>query len=125
LIVLGLVVGLAVFWRFVDALLASGPLVGLILLIMAPPGQRRRTLGPGLAVVVPVAVLVGFAIYQRAWKTCSLPAPRSCTRSAPTSRTSSPCSLQRLDPTASPEPESYPVEIGHVDAFVRGDAEQP
>jgi 4-amino-4-deoxy-L-arabinose transferase-like glycosyltransferase len=65
LIVLGLVVGLAVFSRFVNALL--GPLVGLILLIMAPPGQRRRTLGLGLALVVPVAVLVGFAIWPRLW----------------------------------------------------------
>lgn len=65
LIVLGLVVGLAVYSRFVNALL--GPLVGLILLIMAPPGQRRRTLGLGLAIVVPVAALVGLAIWPRLW----------------------------------------------------------
>lgn len=65
LVVLGLVVGLAVFSRFVNVLL--GPLVGLILLIQAPPGQRRRTLGLGLAIVVPVAALVGLAIWPRLW----------------------------------------------------------
>jgi 4-amino-4-deoxy-L-arabinose transferase-like glycosyltransferase len=65
LVVLGLVVGLAVSSRFVNVLL--GPLVGLILLIQAPPGQRGRTLGLGLAIVVPVAVLVGVAIWPRLW----------------------------------------------------------
>jgi 4-amino-4-deoxy-L-arabinose transferase-like glycosyltransferase len=65
LAVIGLVVGLAVFSRFVNVLL--GPLVGLIVLIMAPAGQRWRTLGLGLAVVVPVAVLVGFAVWPRLW----------------------------------------------------------
>lgn len=65
LAVIGLVVGLAVSSRFVNALL--GLLVGLILLVLAPPAQRRRTLGLGLAVAVPVAVLVGFAIWPRLW----------------------------------------------------------
>jgi 4-amino-4-deoxy-L-arabinose transferase-like glycosyltransferase len=65
LAVIGLVVGLAVFSRFVNALL--GPLVGLIVLIGAPAGKRWRTLGLGLAIVVPVAVLVGFAVWPRLW----------------------------------------------------------
>ncbi len=67
LAVIGLVVGLAVFSRFVNALL--GPLVGLIVLVMAPAGKRWRTLGLGLAIVVPVAVLVGFAVWPRLWDT--------------------------------------------------------
>jgi 4-amino-4-deoxy-L-arabinose transferase-like glycosyltransferase len=65
LAVIGLVVGLAVFSRFANALL--GPLVGLILLITAPAGKRWRTLGLGLGIVVPVAVLVGFAVWPRLW----------------------------------------------------------
>jgi 4-amino-4-deoxy-L-arabinose transferase-like glycosyltransferase len=65
LVVIGLVVGLAVSSRFVNALL--GPLVGGILLIMAPAGQRRRTLGLGLAIAVPVAALVGLAVWPRLW----------------------------------------------------------
>lgn len=66
LVVIGLVVGLAVSSRFVNALL--GPLVGAILLILAPAGQRRRTLALGLAIVVPVAVLVSVAVWPRLWE---------------------------------------------------------
>lgn len=65
LAVIGLVVGLAVFSRFVNALL--GPLVGLIVLITAPAGKRWRTLALGLVIVAPVAMLVGFAVWPRLW----------------------------------------------------------
>jgi 4-amino-4-deoxy-L-arabinose transferase-like glycosyltransferase len=65
LVVLGIVVGLAVSSRFVNALL--GPLVGWIVLLTAPAGRRWRTLGLGLGIVVPVAVLVGVAVWPRLW----------------------------------------------------------
>ena len=69
LAVLGVIVGLAVFSRFVNALLA--PLVGAILLISvpssAPPGRRWRTMWLGLVIMVPVIAAVGFAVWPRLW----------------------------------------------------------
>lgn len=65
LAVIGLVVGLAVSSRFVNGLL--GVLAGAIMLVMAPPGRRWRTLGLGLAIAVPVALVVGVAVWPRLW----------------------------------------------------------
>lgn len=62
---LGLVFGLALFSRF-----ASGPLallIGGVLLLGAPPGQRRRTVLLGLAVIAPVALLFGWLSWPRLW----------------------------------------------------------
>lgn len=79
LAILGAIVGLAVFSRFVNALLA--PLVGAILLITvppgAPPGRRWRTAWLGLAIMVPVIAAVGFVIWPRLW-----PAPIAHLREA-------------------------------------------
>jgi hypothetical protein len=65
MIVIGLVLGLAVFSRFVNGLLA--PLLGVILLITAPPGRRKRTVAMGFAIIAPVAVVVGVLIWPRLW----------------------------------------------------------
>lgn len=65
MLVIGAVLGLAVFSRFVNALLA--PLIGAILLITAPVGRRKRTVAMGLAIIAPAAILVGLAIWPRLW----------------------------------------------------------
>ena len=67
LAVIGLVLGLAIFSRFVNALL--GPLLGAILLLQAPAGARRQTLALG-ALLLPLAALtVGVALWPRLWET--------------------------------------------------------
>lgn len=63
--VIGLVLGLAIWSRFSNGLLA--PLIGAILLLQAPRGTRLRTVVLGLTVIPAVAVLVGFAIWPRLW----------------------------------------------------------
>jgi 4-amino-4-deoxy-L-arabinose transferase-like glycosyltransferase len=65
MLVIGVVLGLAVFSRFVNLLLA--PLLGAILLVQAPKGRRLRTVLMGCAVIAPVALLVGVAIWPRLW----------------------------------------------------------
>ncbi|WP_428266319.1 glycosyltransferase family 39 protein [Haliangium sp.] len=65
LVVLGLVLGLAVFSRFVNALLVV--LVAAIAVADAPPGRRLRTLWLGLAIAAPVAIAVGVALWPRLW----------------------------------------------------------
>lgn len=62
---IGAVLGLAVFSRFSNLLLA--PLIGAILLSVAPPRWRARTVGYGLAVLPVVAVAVGVALWPRLW----------------------------------------------------------
>lgn len=62
---IGVVFGLAVSSRFVNALMA--PLIGGILLVRAPAGQRKRTLVLGLLIIAPVAALVGMAVWPRLW----------------------------------------------------------
>lgn len=65
LLLVGVLVGLAVSARFVNALAA--PLVAAIVLLRAPAAERRRVLGWGLA-LVPIASLVVFvAIWPRLW----------------------------------------------------------
>jgi 4-amino-4-deoxy-L-arabinose transferase-like glycosyltransferase len=65
LVVVGVLLGLAVFSRFVNGLL--GPLVGAILLLRAPAGWRRPTILLGAAILPAVALLVGFALWPRLW----------------------------------------------------------
>ena len=63
----GLLLGLAVSSRFVNALLA--PLLGLLLLICAPADQRWRTVWLGLAIIPAVCVITSLAIWPRLWET--------------------------------------------------------
>lgn len=65
LAVIGLVFGLAVWSRFVNALMA--PLIAAIVLIEAPRGTRLKILGLGTAIVPPVVVLLGLIIWPRLW----------------------------------------------------------
>ncbi len=67
LAIVGVVVGLAVFSRFSNGLVA--PLVGALLLLSAPAGQRLRTVGLGFAVIPAAALVVGFALWPRLWVT--------------------------------------------------------
>ncbi|HLU64922.1 MAG TPA: glycosyltransferase family 39 protein [Kofleriaceae bacterium] len=67
LAVIGAVLGLAVFSRFVNLLLA--PLLGAVLLIQAPPATRGRTAALGAAILPLVALAVGFAVWPRLWET--------------------------------------------------------
>lgn len=62
---IGVVLGLAVFSRFANLLLA--PLIGAVLVTVAPPRWRARTVGYGFAVLPVVAVAVGFALWPRLW----------------------------------------------------------
>jgi 4-amino-4-deoxy-L-arabinose transferase-like glycosyltransferase len=62
---IGVVLGLAVSSRFVNVLLA--PLLGLTLLVQAPPGLRWRTVGLGLAILPAVAVATSVAVWPRLW----------------------------------------------------------
>jgi 4-amino-4-deoxy-L-arabinose transferase-like glycosyltransferase len=62
---IGVVLGLAVFSRFVNLLLA--PLLGITLLVTAPAELRRRTVALGLAILPAVALLVGFLLWPRLW----------------------------------------------------------
>ncbi|RMH38036.1 MAG: phospholipid carrier-dependent glycosyltransferase [Deltaproteobacteria bacterium] len=61
----GVVLGVAVWSRFANGLLA--PLVGALLVLWAPRGRARATVGVGLAVIPAVAIAVGVAIWPRLW----------------------------------------------------------
>ncbi len=63
--VIGIVLGLAIFSRYINGLLA--PLIGLILLVESPPEDRRRTVALGLAIIPIVAALTCIAIWPRLW----------------------------------------------------------
>lgn len=65
MVVIGIVLGLAIWSRFVNVLLA--PLIGSILLIGAPEGRRLKTVWMGLAIIPAMAVLVGVMIWPRLW----------------------------------------------------------
>lgn len=67
MLVISLALGLAIYSRFVNVLLA--PLCGVILLVMAPPGKRLRTVVMGLTILAPAALLVGLIIWPRLWVT--------------------------------------------------------
>ncbi len=62
---IGLVLGLAVFSRFANALLA--PLIGLLLLYGAPADHRGRVIAYGFIILPLVALAVGFAVWPRLW----------------------------------------------------------
>jgi len=62
---IGLVLGLAVFSRFANALVA--PLMGLLLLYGAPAGHRGRVVAYGAIILPLVALAVGFAVWPRLW----------------------------------------------------------
>jgi len=64
---IGIVLGMALFSRFSNGLLA--PLVGILLVIQSPREQVRRTVLLGLAVIPLAALAVGFAIWPRLWVT--------------------------------------------------------
>jgi len=63
--VIGVVLGLAVFTRFVNLLLA--PFLGITLLVLAPAALRARVIALGLAILPVVALAVGVAIWPRLW----------------------------------------------------------
>jgi 4-amino-4-deoxy-L-arabinose transferase-like glycosyltransferase len=65
--VIGVVLGVALFSRFSNGLLA--PLIGALLLLHAPREQLRRTAVLGFAVIPVVALAVGFVIWPRLWVT--------------------------------------------------------
>lgn len=62
---IGLVLGLAVFSRFANGLVA--PLMGLLLLYNAPAGHRGRVVAYGFIILPLVALAVGFAVWPRLW----------------------------------------------------------
>lgn len=63
--VIGAVLGLAVFSRFANLLLA--PFIGGVLLACAPAGLRGRVIGFGLLILPLVAIAVGFVLWPRLW----------------------------------------------------------
>jgi 4-amino-4-deoxy-L-arabinose transferase-like glycosyltransferase len=67
LALVGLLFGLALSSRFVNGLLA--PLLGLLLVLYAPPAARARTVWLGLAIIPAVALLTSLAIWPRLWET--------------------------------------------------------
>jgi len=62
---IGVVLGLAIMSRFVNALAA--PLIGGILLVRAPADERKKTFALGLAVIPFVAIVVSFLVWPRLW----------------------------------------------------------
>ncbi len=67
LAIIGVVLGLALWSRFANGLLA--PLIGVILMVQAPPGQRRRTLVYGITIIPMTALAVGLLLWPRLWST--------------------------------------------------------
>jgi 4-amino-4-deoxy-L-arabinose transferase-like glycosyltransferase len=63
--VIGLVLGLAVFSRYINGLLA--PLVGGILLIQSPAQERKKTLLLGISIIPLAALLTCFLVWPRMW----------------------------------------------------------
>jgi 4-amino-4-deoxy-L-arabinose transferase-like glycosyltransferase len=63
--VIGLVLGLAVFSRYINGLLA--PLVGTILLLQAPKEERKKTIILGLSIIPFAALLTCFLVWPRMW----------------------------------------------------------
>lgn len=63
--VLGVVLGLAVFSRYINGLLA--PLIGIVLLVNAPVEERKKTAVLGLAIIPIVAALTCILVWPRLW----------------------------------------------------------
>jgi 4-amino-4-deoxy-L-arabinose transferase-like glycosyltransferase len=64
-IALGIVLGLALMSRFVNALLA--PLIGLSLVVGAPAGRRIRTAALGGVIIAVVCVIAAVVVWPRLW----------------------------------------------------------
>lgn len=64
---IGVVLGIAIMSRFVNVLLA--PLIGGVLLVQAPSGERKKTFALGLAIIPLVAIAVSLLIWPRLWST--------------------------------------------------------
>lgn len=62
---IGVVLGLALMTRFVNALLA--PLIGIALVACAPHTLRRRTIEYGFAIIPAVALLTSVVVWPRLW----------------------------------------------------------
>lgn len=65
LVGIGVVLGIAICSRFTNLLLA--PMIGVTLLVLAPPERRARTIALGFAILPVVAVVVGFVLWPRLW----------------------------------------------------------
>ncbi|MBL4636460.1 MAG: glycosyltransferase family 39 protein, partial [Kofleriaceae bacterium] len=65
--VIGIVLGLAIFSRYINGLLA--PLVGVILLLGAPPEDRKKTVLLGITILLGAAVVTCFVVWPRMWST--------------------------------------------------------
>ncbi len=63
--VIGVVLGLAVFSRYINGLLA--PLIGIIVLVQAPSGTRARTVRLGISIIPIVAILTCVIVWPRMW----------------------------------------------------------
>ncbi len=63
--VIGLVLGLAVFSRYINGLLA--PLVGAILLLQSPKEERKATVLLGISIIPMAALLTCFLVWPRMW----------------------------------------------------------
>ncbi len=63
--VLGVVLGLAIFSRYINGLLA--PLIGAIAFIQAPAEARKRTVALGIAIIPIAALLTCFVVWPRLW----------------------------------------------------------
>ena len=63
--VLGVVLGLAIFSRYINGLMA--PLIGGILLVQAPRAQRKQTLLLGLTIIPAAAILTCLLVWPRMW----------------------------------------------------------
>jgi 4-amino-4-deoxy-L-arabinose transferase-like glycosyltransferase len=62
---IGVVLGLAISTRWVNALLA--PMIGATLLLTARPGYLRRTLALGAAIIPAVALVTCVVVWPRLW----------------------------------------------------------
>ncbi len=65
LAVCGVILGVALMVRYVNALMA--PAIGATILVRAPAGVRLRAVAWGLAIIPVVAVLVSIALWPRLW----------------------------------------------------------
>lgn len=63
--VLGVVLGLGIFSRYINGLMA--PLIGAILLVQAPAAERKRTLLLGITIIPAAAILTCLLVWPRMW----------------------------------------------------------
>ncbi len=63
--VLGLVLGLAIFSRYINGLLA--PVIGSLLLLQSPKSERKETLILGITIIPLAALLTCLLVWPRMW----------------------------------------------------------